>query len=135
MKIEYSLDDIDKVAKKIIDYSEHRIILFEGNLGAGKTTLIKALVKALGSSDYVSSPTFSLLNEYETESGEPIYHMDLYRLKDEQEAFDIGIEELLENNFWKFIEWPEKINTLLDSNYHSANILSINEKKRFLELK
>ena len=135
MKIEYSLEDVNEVAQKIIAHSKYRILLFEGNLGAGKTTLIKALVSALGSSDYVSSPTFSLLNEYQTDNGEPIYHLDLYRLKNEQEAYDLGLEEILDNNFWKFIEWPEKINNLLDSNCHSARILSINEEKRLLKLK
>lgn len=133
MTIAYGLDEVDEVAQKIIEYSKHKIILFEGNLGAGKTTLIKALVRALGSEEYVSSPTFSLLNEYQTEDGDPIYHMDLYRLKTENEAFDLGLEEVLENDFWKFIEWPDKINNLLSSNYHLAKIISTNEKKRRLE--
>ncbi|PHR93841.1 MAG: tRNA (adenosine(37)-N6)-threonylcarbamoyltransferase complex ATPase subunit type 1 TsaE [Leeuwenhoekiella sp.] len=133
MTIAYGLDEVDEVAQKIIEYSKYKIILFEGNLGAGKTTLIKALVRALGSKEYVSSPTFSLLNEYQTEDGDSVYHMDLYRLKTENEAFDLGLEEVLENDFWKFIEWPDKINSLLSSNYHSAKIISTNEKKRRLE--
>ena len=118
MNIEYGLNEVDKVAQKIIEESRYKIVLFEGNLGAGKTTLIKSLVKALGSAEYVSSPTFSILNEYQTANGEPIYHMDLYRLKNEHEAFDLGLDEILENDFWKFIaahqesreEWKKSTN-------------------------
>ena len=101
--------------------------------GAGKTTLIKALVKALGSDDSVSSPTFSLINEYKNQDGDTIYHLDLYRLKEENEAYDIGIEEILDSRSLKFIEWPQKINNLIDNNVHSAKISSINEAKRKLE--
>ena len=133
MNIEYGLNEVDKVAQKIIEESRYKIVLFEGNLGAGKTTLIKSLVKALGSTEYVSSPTFSILNEYQTANGEPIYHMDLYRLKNEHEAFDLGLDEILENDFWKFIEWPDKINNLIGSEYHSAKIISTKENFRLLE--
>ncbi|WP_442845666.1 tRNA (adenosine(37)-N6)-threonylcarbamoyltransferase complex ATPase subunit type 1 TsaE [Leeuwenhoekiella sp. H156] len=133
MTVEYRLKEVDQIAKQILELSNYKTILFQGNLGSGKTTLIKALVKNLGSEDYVSSPTFSLLNEYKTEDGETIYHMDLYRLKNEIEAFDMGLEEILENDSWKFIEWPDKINSLLGTDYHSATIISTKENFRHLE--
>tara|TARA_B100001179_G_C18262176_1_gene263046 strand:- start:10 stop:417 length:408 start_codon:yes stop_codon:yes gene_type:complete len=133
MEYIYELNQIDEVAQHIIAQLKYPTILFYGDLGAGKTTLIKALVKALGSDDSVSSPTFSLINEYKTRDGDTIYHLDLYRLKEENEAYDIGIEEILDNGSLKFIEWPQKINNLIDNNVHSAKISSINESKRKLE--
>ena len=133
MEYIYELNQIDEVAQHIIVQLKYPTILFYGDLGAGKTTLIKALVKALGSDDSVSSPTFSLINEYKTRDGDTIYHLDLYRLKEENEAYDIGIEEILDNGSLKFIEWPQKINNLIDNNVHSAKISSINEAKRKLE--
>ena len=133
MEYIYELNQIDKVAEQIIAQLKYPTILFYGDLGAGKTTLIKALVKALGSNDSVSSPTFSLINEYKTRDGDTIYHLDLYRLKEENEAYDIGIEEILDRGSLKFIEWPQKINNLIDNNVHSAKISSINEAKRKLE--
>ena len=133
MEYIYELNQIDEVAEQIIAQLKYPTILFYGDLGAGKTTLIKALVKALGSNDSVSSPTFSLINEYKTRDGDTIYHLDLYRLKEENEAYDIGIEEILDRGSLKFIEWPQKINNLIDNNVHSAKISSINESKRKLE--
>ena len=133
MEYIYELNQIDEVAQHIIAQLKYPTILFYGDLGAGKTTLIKAIVKALGSDDSVSSPTFSLINEYKTRDGDTIYHLDLYRLKEENEAYDIGIEEILDNGSLKFIEWPQKINNLIDNNVHSAKISSINESKRKLE--
>lgn len=133
MEYIYELNQIDEVAQHIIAQLKYPTILFYGDLGAGKTTLIKALVKALGSDDSVSSPTFSLINEYKTRDGDTIYHLDLYRLKEENEAYDIGIEEILDSGSLKFIEWPQKINNLIDNNVHSAKISSINESKRKLE--
>jgi len=133
MEYIYELNQIDEVAQHIIAQLKYPTILFYGDLGAGKTTLIKALVKALGSDDSVSSPTFSLINEYKTRDGDTIYHLDLYRLKEENEAYDIGIEEILDCVNLKFIEWPQKINNLIDNNVHSAKISSINESKRKLE--
>ena len=91
------------------------------------------MVKRLGSADNVSSPTFSLINEYKTDAGASIFHLDLYRLKDENEAYDIGIEELLETDSLKLIEWPQKINSLLDDEVHSARIFSTKDNVRTLE--
>lgn len=133
MELEYDLSEVSQVAKTLIDQLKYDTVLFYGDLGAGKTTLIKALVRELGSSDNVSSPTFSLINEYKTEDNQSIFHLDLYRLKEENEAFDLGIEEILESESLKFIEWPQKINTLLENEAHSAKIFSINETKRKID--
>ena len=133
MELEYDLSEVSQVAKTLIDQLKYDTVLFYGDLGAGKTTLIKALVRELGSSDNVSSPTFSLINEYKTEDNQSIFHLDLYRLKEENEAFDLGIEEILESESLKFIEWPQKINTLLENEVHSAKIFSINETKRKID--
>lgn len=130
MEIDYDLSEVSSVAKTLIDQLKYSTILFYGDLGAGKTTLIKAIVKELGSTDTVSSPTFSLINEYTIANDKTVFHLDLYRLKSENEALDLGIEELLENESLKLIEWPQKINTLLEDDVHSAKIFSTNETKR-----
>lgn len=111
-----SMLDLDGAAEWIINLAgERKIILFEGGLGAGKTTTIKALCKYLQVKDATSSPTFSLINEYRTNSNQPVYHMDLYRLHTIEEALDIGIEEYLDSGAYVLIEWPEKIKPLLDT--------------------
>ena len=133
MEYTYALDQIDEVAEALIKNLKFSTILFYGDLGAGKTTLIKTLVKRLGSADNVSSPTFSLINEYKTDAGASIFHLDLYRLKDENEAYDLGIEELLETDSLKLIEWPQKINSLLNNEVHSARIFSTKDNVRTLK--
>ncbi|MCG2793560.1 MAG: tRNA (adenosine(37)-N6)-threonylcarbamoyltransferase complex ATPase subunit type 1 TsaE [Weeksellaceae bacterium] len=94
------------VAKQIIPQIQHRILLLEGNLGAGKTTFSQFLLQELGSTDEVSSPTYAIVNEYETPKGK-VFHFDLYRLRSAEEAYDLGIEEYLENCYLAIIEWPE----------------------------
>jgi len=100
--------DLEGIALALLQ-SAARILLLTGELGAGKTTLVKALCKGLGSDDEISSPTFSLVNEYRDASDEPIYHIDLYRLTSLDEALGMGIEEYLNSGAWCFIEWPELI--------------------------
>lgn len=101
-------------AKKILDYtSGKRIIAFYGSLGAGKTTIIKAVCTSLGAADIVSSPTFTLVNEYRTRTGESLYHIDFYRIRKEEEVFDFGIEEYFSSGSYCFLEWPELIEDLL----------------------
>lgn len=112
MEIIYDLKSLATVASKIIAQARNKTLLFKGEMGAGKTTLIKEIVKQLGSDDRVSSPTFSLVNEYKTPSGR-IFHFDFHRLEDEAEAFDIGFEEYVYSDAWKLIEWPQKIAHLL----------------------
>lgn len=111
-----SLSDLPKVAKELLKNNSSKIVLFYGEMGAGKTTFIKEICKKLGVTDTISSPTFSIVNEYLTSSGETIYHFDFYRLNDESEALDIGVEEYFFSDNLCLIEWPEKINSLLPDN-------------------
>lgn len=122
MEITFSLDEIQSVAQKIIAENPQKVILFHGQMGAGKTTFIKALAKELGVNDATSSPTFSLVNEYKTANGELLYHFDVYRLKSESEALDFGIDEYLYSGNWCFIEWSEKIPNLLPDAYSEITI-------------
>ncbi|MDZ7613904.1 MAG: tRNA (adenosine(37)-N6)-threonylcarbamoyltransferase complex ATPase subunit type 1 TsaE [Flavobacteriaceae bacterium] len=109
----YTLTEVDAVANEIIRLAKNKVLLFYGGMGAGKTTLIKAIAKNLGVDDVTSSPTFSLVNEYKTRSGEVIYHFDFYRIESEAEAYSFGAEEYLDSGNWCFIEWPEKVENLL----------------------
>lgn len=133
MPLTYSLAQIEEAAQYILEHSKSKILLFYGEMGAGKTTLITALVEALGSEDKTSSPTFSLVNEYDSPR-EPIYHFDFYRIEDENEALDIGLEEYLNSNAWIFIEWPQKIGGFLEDNFQKIEITTKNENLRMLNL-
>lgn len=117
-----SINDIPRIAHEILQNLEHKIICFEGDLGAGKTTFIKGLIKELGSNDDVTSPTFSLVNEYDTEHGEKIYHFDFYRIEDETEALDIGLEDYLYSDAYCLIEWPNKIINFVPNEHHTITI-------------
>ncbi|RKE95319.1 tRNA (adenosine(37)-N6)-threonylcarbamoyltransferase complex ATPase subunit type 1 TsaE [Ichthyenterobacterium magnum] len=133
MEINYNIKDIDAVASRILETLTSKIILLDGDMGAGKTTLIKALVVALGSNDIVSSPTFSIVNEYKLEN-DSIYHFDLYRIEDETEALNFGFEDYLYSNNWLLIEWPEKIQNLLDDNVNVITITANKDTSRSLKL-
>lgn len=120
--ISHNIDDLSQLANEILkDCDASKIFVFYGNLGAGKTTLIKILCYQLGYRGEVTSPTFSLVNQYKVE-GADIYHMDLYRLKDEDEALEIGIEEYLYSGAFCFIEWPQVIISLLDEAYYKVSM-------------
>ncbi len=121
MTINYSLEDIETVAKQIINQSTSKILLFNGEMGVGKTTLIKTLVKLLGSDDIISSPTYSLVNEYKTQN-DSIFHFDLYRVEDEEELYNFGIEEYLSADSWLLVEWPELLTGLLQTEANTLNI-------------
>ena len=129
----YLLSEIDSVAREILSNSKSKTLLFYGEMGAGKTTLIKSLVKALGASDVASSPTFSLVNEYSTENGK-IFHFDFYRIEDELEALDMGIEDYFASPGWKFVEWPQKIEKFIDEEVQKVEISTVNEGLRKLKL-
>ncbi len=101
-----NIEDWQKVVDEILPNLKHNILLLKGNLGAGKTTFSQFLLKNLGSTDEVSSPTYAIVNEYNSPKGK-VFHFDLYRLKKIEEAYDFGIEEYLDNAFLCIIEWPE----------------------------
>lgn len=112
--IVHQLHELDKAAQKLLEFAgERRKFAFYGEIGAGKTTFIQAICRQLGVQEAVVSPTFALVNEYPASSGELIYHLDLYRLKNAQEALDIGIEDMLYDENYCLIEWPELIEALL----------------------
>jgi tRNA threonylcarbamoyladenosine biosynthesis protein TsaE len=113
-----SLEELPLAAKKILaEAKSEKIFVFKGEMGSGKTTLIKELCLQIGVNSAMSSPTFSLINEYETRNGEVVYHFDFYRLEDEQEAFEYGYEDYFFSGNYCFIEWPEKIPSLITDNY------------------
>jgi len=113
----YPEKEIAKAAEFLLsNLQNQKILLFYGEMGAGKTTFIKAFCAALGVEDTVSSPTFSIVNEYQSTKG-IIYHFDFYRLKNQTEALDLGLEEYLDSGNYCLIEWPEKIPDLLPENY------------------
>jgi tRNA threonylcarbamoyladenosine biosynthesis protein TsaE len=123
-----TLEELDRQAGDIHDLiKEEKFVLFEGEMGAGKTTLIKALCKKAGVLDAVGSPTFSIVNEYKTLAGQTIYHFDFYRIKNLQEAFDIGYEEYFFSGHQCFIEWPEKIQSLLNFKTALVQVLAKDE--------
>ena len=125
MEKTYSLSEIETVATNLLPYLTNKVILVNGDMGAGKTTMIKALCKALNSPDVVSSPTFSLINEYRTANDQPLYHFDCYRIENEEEAYDFGAEEYLHSGHLCFIEWSENIASLLPEKYSSLIIEKI----------
>jgi len=134
MEIIFSIDEIQEVAHKIIAENPNKVILFHGQMGIGKTTLIKALARELGVQNPTSSPTFSLVNEYTTLNASSIYHFDVYRLQAETEALDIGIDEYLYSGNWCFIEWAEKISNLIPQDHSTIQLSLTVEGKRHLRL-
>ena len=134
MKISYRLEEVDDVAKRLIKHVNSKTLLLYGDMGVGKTTLIKSIVKALGSCDEVSSPTFSIVNEYELDDKNGIYHFDLYRIKDLEEAYNFGIEDYLDTNNWILIEWPEKIEPILNDDFDRIDIKLQSKNTRIISL-
>lgn len=129
----YSIADIAMVSKQILEQTTSKTLLFYGDMGVGKTTLIKSLVKTLGSTDVVTSPTFSIVNEYLT-NDTSIFHFDLYRIEDEEEALNFGIEDYLNTSNWVFIEWPERIKNLIPEEVNCIELTYKNETFRSLEI-
>ena len=132
MNTTYLLSEIDSVAHRLLAKSKSKTILFYGEMGAGKTTLIKSMVKALGAEDTASSPTFSLVNEYSSSNG-LIYHFDFYRIEHETEALDMGIEDYFNSQAWKFVEWPQKIENFLDEESQKVEIVLLEKDLRRLK--
>ncbi|MGZ4089746.1 MAG: tRNA (adenosine(37)-N6)-threonylcarbamoyltransferase complex ATPase subunit type 1 TsaE [Bacteroidia bacterium] len=122
LELEYSLETIPVIAREILAFAgDTKVILFNGQMGAGKTTLIKELCKSLGSVDNFSSPTFSLVNEYNSPSRK-IFHLDLYRLKDLDELLDLGFEDIVQPGNYVFIEWPELAEAYLVNDFVKISI-------------
>ena len=134
MKIAFSLDEIQEVAQKIMAFQPHKVLLFEGDMGMGKTTLINTLCKKMGVEGATSSPTFSIVNEYQTSDNQTIYHFDFYRLKQETEALDFGVEDYLYSGNWCFIEWAEKISSLIPIEHSIIKFSLLPDGRRELEI-
>ena len=127
-----SLDELKDVAEAVIESLEGRnVVALFGAMGAGKTTLISAIMEHLGSTDNVTSPTFALVNQYNTASNEPVYHFDFYRINRIEEAFDMGYEEYFYSGDLCLVEWPELVEQLLpdDAMVVKIDILSPTERK------
>lgn len=134
MEITFSLNEIANVAELIVAANPNKVILFNGEMGAGKTTFIKQLCKTLGVTDATSSPTFSLVNEYEAANNLLVYHFDFYRLKKETEALDMGVDDYLYSGNWCFIEWAENIQNLIPKIHSIISIEALPDGKRLLKL-
>lgn len=129
-----NLEQLNTIAKQILDYtSTHKKFAFYGEMGVGKTSLIKALSLHLGVLDAVSSPTFSIVNEYQADENTKIYHFDFYRIEDEKEAYDMGYEEYFFSSAYCFIEWSEKIPNLIEEDMVQIK-MSVEGNKRRIEL-
>ena len=133
MNCTYTLQELPQIAGKVLDQLPSKTVLFHGAMGVGKTTLIKELAKQLGSQDPVSSPTFSLVNEYALPE-DKLFHFDFYRLEDEEEAYDMGIEEYMDSDHWKFIEWPERIASLIPEDKVTIELTKNNNGSRTLNV-
>jgi tRNA threonylcarbamoyladenosine biosynthesis protein TsaE len=120
-------------AKQLLERSgDSRIFAFYGSMGAGKTTIIKAICETLGAIDIISSPTFTLVNEYKTASGESLFHIDFYRIKKQEEVYDFGIEEYLTGDSYCFMEWPELIEEILPGETVKVKISVDDNEQRIL---
>ena len=128
-----NLADLDEISRAILANCSSRKIAFYGEMGAGKTTLVKLLCKHLKVIDVVKSPTFSILNEYISESNQTVYHFDFYRLNSKQEAIDIGLDTYFNDSSYCFVEWPSVIGDLLPSDFNSIHI-EVEEEKRIIKL-
>ncbi len=135
MDFVYTLDELKDTVKQFLDrYGNYRIVAMKGSMGAGKTTFVSALAGYLGVKDPVSSPTYSIINQYRTATDGDFYHLDLYRLSRKEEAIDLGIEELLDSASFCFIEWPELIASLLPSDTLWLEIIPVSEHQRMLKV-
>ena len=136
MKIEFSLNEINKAVELLNEKLIHPIVCFNGDLGAGKTTFIRQLCLEWGVVDNISSPTFSIINQYKSTLKGSVFHFDFYRMEDAKEAMDIGVEEYLDSGQICLIEWGNKIESLLpQENIHIVEISLAADNKRVLELK
>lgn len=132
MEMSYHLDEIDQIAVDFLKQaSGYKIFAFSGELGAGKTTLISSICKQLGVTETITSPTFSIIQEYATHTGNIIFHLDLYRIRTREEAVDAGIEDCLSGNQICLVEWPEKVPAIFPEKtiFTNIEILSNDQRK------
>lgn len=128
-----SIAELPTVAKELLAFADgQKFFIFEGDMAAGKTTFIKSLCEALGVEDVVSSPTFSIVNEYDSPKG-AVYHFDFYRLKNLQEAYDIGYEEYFYSDSYCLVEWPSKVEELLPEEYIKIEITVTGNEQRLFQ--
>ena len=132
IELTYHLKDIDAIATSVLEHLSSKTLLFKGTMGSGKTTFINALLNAMGSTDVITSPTFSIVNEYELPN-DKVYHFDFYRIESVEEAYNFGIEDYLASDHWLFMEWPERISELLDDT-QTLTISKIDDNIRSLKL-
>ena len=135
MKTNYSFSELPQIASQIITSTSSKILLFYGEMGVGKTTLIKEICKQLEVLDNISSPTFSLVNEYKTNKNKTVFHFDFYRINDENEALDIGIEDYFYDNHWCLVEWPQNIKNLLPLEAIEIHLSILEDGKRNIHIK
>ncbi len=135
MEVNFSLNEIESAAKKLLAKAgDYKVFAFHGEMGTGKTTFIHALCEAMGVEDVVSSPTFSIINQYKTREGQTIYHMDLYRINDENEAINAGVEDCLYSGNICLVEWPDKAAGILPDDTLHLYITSIADNTRKLKI-
>jgi len=135
MEVNFSLNEIDATAKQLLSQTgKHKVFAFHGEMGAGKTTFINALCRAMEVEDIVSSPTFSIINQYKTNKGQTVYHMDLYRIKNENEAINAGVEDCLYSGSLCLVEWPDKAAGILPDDTLHLYITSIADNTRKLKI-
>lgn len=135
MEVNFTIDNIQETAIQLLPaLAGYRVFAFHGEMGAGKTTFIQALCKAMGVEDTISSPTFSIINQYKTRNGQTIYHMDLYRIKGEAEAINAGVEDCLYSGDICFVEWPQKAAAIFPEKTLHITITSVEDNARKLKL-
>ncbi|WP_258098968.1 tRNA (adenosine(37)-N6)-threonylcarbamoyltransferase complex ATPase subunit type 1 TsaE [Marinoscillum pacificum] len=128
--------ELEQVASELVPMlSDYEIVCFQGEMGAGKTTFIKVICDALGVQDSMSSPTFSIVNEYRNEEDEPIYHFDFYRVEKLQEAYDIGVEEYFYSGDLCLIEWPDMIKELIPEKHLEISIKLVGDNSREITIR
>ena len=131
----YQLTDLPMISNHIIEKGlDYKIWIFDGEMGAGKTTLIKSICKNLGVIDEVSSPTFSIVNEYKTVNGKTVYHFDFYRIKSIEEVYDMGVEDYFNSGNLCLVEWPEKIKEILENEIVFQIFINLKNSQRFIEI-
>jgi len=135
MEVIFTLEQIPDAASKLLSSAtDHKVFALHGEMGAGKTTFIHALCEAMGIKDVVTSPTFSIINQYKTADGKAVYHMDLYRIKDENEAINAGVEDCMYSGDLCLVEWPEKAPGIFPENTLHMTISSVDDNTRKLKI-